>query len=116
MPFFVSPISMPAVIAVSIPNNTPPVFAVVFAALIGIGGRFGIIASTDLGAYISFLCSAVSFGASGVGCGSVFTLTNPAATFCAASIARVLFALGITGHLFNIDTIYFLRRFTLRTK
>lgn len=84
---------MPAVIAVNIPSNTPPVFAVVFAALIGIGGRFGIIANADLGAYISFLCSAVSFGASGVG--SVFTLTNPAATFCAAIIARVLFALGI---------------------
>jgi hypothetical protein len=87
---------MPALIAVSIPSNTPPVFAVVFAALIGIGGRFGIIASADFGAYISFLCSAVSFGASGVGVGSVFTLTNPAATFCAAIIARVLFAFGIS--------------------
>jgi hypothetical protein len=40
----------------------------------------GIISSADLGAYISRLCSAVSFGASGVGTGSVFSLT-----FCAAS-------------------------------
>jgi hypothetical protein len=86
----VSPITTPPTIAVSIANNTPLVFAVVFAALIGIGARFGIISSADLGAYISRLCSGVSFGASGVGCGSVLTLI-----FCAAIIARVLFALGI---------------------
>jgi hypothetical protein len=97
--------------AVSIASNTPPVFAVVFAALIGIGARLGIISSADLGAYISRRCSAVSFGASGVGNGSVFTLT-----FCAASIARVLFGLGITGHLFNKYTLYFLGRFTIRAK
>jgi len=89
-PLFVSPTRIPALIAVIIPRITPLAFAVVFAALSGIGGRFGIIASADLGAYISRLCSAVSFGASGVGVGSVFTLT-----FCAAIIARVLFALGI---------------------
>jgi hypothetical protein len=76
---------MPAVIAVSIPSKPKLALAVVLAALTGIGGRLGIIASADLGAYISRRCSAVSLGASGVGTGSVFSLT-----FCAARIAACL--------------------------
>jgi hypothetical protein len=79
---------IPAVIAVIIPRPQPVALAVVLATLRGIGGRVAMIGAAGFGAYISRRCSAVSpvF----VGVGSVLTRT-----FCAASMARVLFALGI---------------------
>jgi hypothetical protein len=104
---------MPADIALNIPNTPRLALAVVLTALTGIGGRFGIISSADLGAYIARLCSGVSFAS--VGSGSVFTLTVCEATFCAANIARVLFALGIVNlHSFNKRAFYSFGCFTIR--
>jgi hypothetical protein len=93
-PVLLSPHRIPPSIAANIPRPHPVALALVLATLSGIGGRVAMIGAAGFGAYISRRCSAVSpvF----VGVGSVLTRT-----FCAARIARVLFALGICLTLFR---------------
>jgi len=92
-PSLLSPHRIPPSIAVNIPSPQPVALTVVLATLTGMAGRLGIMSSALFGAKIAFRSSGVSFVRSS-GFGSVLTLT-----FCAASMALCLCALGIAYHI-----------------